>query len=80
MGRLARERGATVVYGAFTRPCFLRSRSSRKAHAVVKGDGDVAWGQVLATLKAGNAKRIWRRGKIERREFLGGALGPDADG
>jgi radical SAM superfamily enzyme YgiQ (UPF0313 family) len=40
------------------------------ADAVVKGDGDVAWGQVLRDLELGRAKRIYEGGKIEGEEFL----------
>jgi radical SAM superfamily enzyme YgiQ (UPF0313 family) len=71
VGRLARERGATVVYGGIHATLFPEEPFEHgAAHAVVKGDGDVAWGQVLCDLKAGNAKRIYDGGKIEGEEFL----------
>jgi radical SAM superfamily enzyme YgiQ (UPF0313 family) len=40
------------------------------ANAVVKGDGDVAWGRVLHDIEAGCAQRIYDGGKIEGEEFL----------
>jgi radical SAM superfamily enzyme YgiQ (UPF0313 family) len=71
VGRLARERGATVVYGGIHATLFPEEPFAQgAAHAVVKGDGDVAWGEVLCDLKAGNAKRIYDGGKIEGEEFL----------
>src|SRR5665213_2781526 len=71
VGRLARERGAMVVYGGIHATLFPEEPFEQgAAHAVVKGDGDVAWGQLLCDLKAGNAKRIYDGGKIEGEEFL----------
>lgn len=37
---------------------------------MVKGDGDVAWGQVLRDLQTGSAMRIYDGGKIKGEEFL----------
>lgn len=71
VGRLAHERGATVVYGGIHATLFPEEPFERgAADAVVKGDGDVAWGQVLRDLQAGSAKRIYDGGKIEGDEFL----------
>jgi radical SAM superfamily enzyme YgiQ (UPF0313 family) len=71
VGRLARGRGATVVYGGVHATLFPEEPFEQgAAHAVVKGDGDVAWGQLLCDLKAGNARRIYDGGKIEGEEFL----------
>jgi radical SAM superfamily enzyme YgiQ (UPF0313 family) len=71
VGRLARERGATVVYGGIHATLFPEEPfECGAAHAVVKGDGDVAWGQVLWDLQTGNAKRIYDGGKIEGDQFL----------
>ena len=48
VGRLARERGATVVFGGI-HPTLYQEEPFEYggAHAVVKGDGDLAWGQAL---------------------------------
>jgi hypothetical protein len=71
VGRLAHERGATVVYGGIHATLFPEEPFERgAADAVVKGDGDLAWGQVLRDLEKGNAKRIYDGGKIEGEEFL----------
>ena len=73
VGRLARERGATVVYGGIHATLFPEEPFERGfADVVVKGDGDVAWGQVLRDLQAGCAGRIYDGGKIQGDEFLAG--------
>ncbi len=44
---MARSRGAWVVYGGIHATLFPEEALERgEAHAVVKGDGDVAWGKV----------------------------------
>src|SRR6201999_52524 len=54
VGRLARAQGATVVYGGIHATLFPEEPFERgHAHAVVKGDGDVAWGQCLRDFAAG---------------------------
>ncbi len=71
VGKIARERGATVVYGGIHATLFPEEPFERgHADAVVKGDGDVAWGNVLRDLETGCAKRIYEGGKIEGDEFL----------
>ncbi len=71
VGRLAKERGATVVYGGIHATLFPEEPFERgAADAVVKGDGDVAWGKVLRDLQAGCAQRVYDGGKIEGDEFL----------
>ncbi len=71
VGQLAHERGATVVYGGIHATLFPEEPFERgHADAVVKGDGDIAWGQVLRDLQAGTARRIYDGGKIEGEEFL----------
>ncbi|HVJ05438.1 MAG TPA: radical SAM protein [Candidatus Saccharimonadales bacterium] len=71
VGKLAHSRGATVVYGGIHATLFPEEPFERgMADAVVKGDGDVAWGNVLRDLQAGTAKRIYDGGRIEGGEFL----------
>ena len=42
---LAREAGATVIYGGIHATLFPEEvREARPAHAVVRGDGDLVWG------------------------------------
>ncbi|MDQ2926271.1 MAG: radical SAM protein, partial [Acidobacteriota bacterium] len=71
VGRLARERGATVVYGGIHATLFPEEPFEQgQAHHVVKGDGDIAWGRLLHDLQNGLAQRIYDGGKIEGEEFL----------
>src|SRR5665213_863725 len=71
VGHIARERGATVVYGGIHATLFPEEPFTHGvAHAVVKGDGDVAWGQCLRDLAAGTPQRIYEGGKLERDDFL----------
>ncbi len=71
VGRLAHQRGATVIYGGIHATLFPEEPFERGlADAVVKGDGDVAWGRVLRDLERGDAQRIYDGGKIEGDEFL----------
>ena len=71
VGQTAKARGATVVYGGIHATLFPEEPFEHgAADAVVKGDGDVAWGKVLRDLEAGQAQRIYDGGKIEGEEFL----------
>ena len=48
VGRMARERGAWVVYGGIHATLFPEEALERgHAHAVVKGDGDLVWASVV---------------------------------
>ena len=71
VGRMARSRGAWVVYGGIHATLFPEEALERgEAHAVVKGDGDVAWGKVVADCIAGKPEQIYDGGRIEGGEFL----------
>jgi radical SAM superfamily enzyme YgiQ (UPF0313 family) len=71
VGSIARERGATVVYGGIHATLFPEEPFEfGAADAVVKGDGDVAWGVCLRDLRAGSARRIYEGGKLEGENFL----------
>src|SRR6202012_3965554 len=71
VGKLAHERGATVVYGGIHATLFPEEPFERGwADAVVKGDGDVAWGKVLLDIQAGCSGRIYEGGKLEGDQFL----------
>src|SRR5580693_8147058 len=70
VGRAARERGAWVVYGGIHSTLYAEEPFERGgAHSVVKGDGDVAWGNVLRDCAAGSMERIYEGGKIEAESF-----------
>ena len=50
------ERGAWVIYGGIHATLFPEEAFERgQAHAVVKGDGDIAWGKVGHRLPCGQA-------------------------
>jgi len=71
VGRMARERGAWVVYGGIHATLFPEEALELgQAHAVVKGDGDIAWGKAVMDCLAGNPSPIYEGGRIEGGEFL----------
>jgi radical SAM superfamily enzyme YgiQ (UPF0313 family) len=71
VGRMARERGAWVVYGGIHATLYPEEAFELGgAHAVVKGDGDVAWAQVIADLERGAVQRIYDGGRISAERFL----------
>jgi radical SAM superfamily enzyme YgiQ (UPF0313 family) len=70
LGRLARERGACVVYGGIHATLFPEEvRERGAAHAVVSGDGDLVWPQVLADCAAGAPQPGYDGGRIEGASF-----------
>jgi len=72
VGRALRARGAHVVYGGIHATLYPEEVIEHgAASAVVKGDGERAWGQVIADLKAGTARQIYEGGKIEGGSMLG---------
>jgi radical SAM superfamily enzyme YgiQ (UPF0313 family) len=71
VGRMARERGAWVVYGGIHASLFPEEAHELGcAHAVVKGDGDVVWASVIADLARGTAQRIYDGGRVSGEQFL----------
>jgi radical SAM superfamily enzyme YgiQ (UPF0313 family) len=71
VGRLARERGATVVFGGIHSTLYPdEARSHGGAHAVVKGDGDLVWPRVLADAKAGTLEEVYDGGRVEGDSFV----------
>lgn len=71
VGRTARERGAWVIYGGIHATLFPEEALERGlAHAVVKGDGDVAWGKVVKDCLAGTPQAIYEGGRIAGSQFL----------
>ena len=70
LGRRARERGAWVVYGG-SHPTLFPEEALEKggAHAVVKGDGDVTWGQVIEDCVNGDPKPVYEGGRVDARKF-----------
>jgi radical SAM superfamily enzyme YgiQ (UPF0313 family) len=70
IGQIARARGAFVVYGGIHATLFpdeVRERGA--AHAVVSGDGDIAWPMALADCESGALKPHYDGGRIEGARF-----------
>ena len=71
VGRMARARGAWVVYGGIHATLFPEEVFELgEAHAVVKGDGDIAWGKAVRDCLAGTLGKVYEGGRIEGRQFL----------
>ncbi|MEZ5317776.1 MAG: radical SAM protein [Vicinamibacterales bacterium] len=71
IGRLARERGAIVVFGGIHATLYPEEARERgSASAVVSGDGDVAWGQVLADCEAGTVQAHYDGGRVAGGRFM----------
>ena len=65
IGTLARERGATVVFGGIHATLYPdEAHDLGAAHAVVKGDGDVVWPLVLADAAHGTLKPVYEAGRV----------------
>jgi radical SAM superfamily enzyme YgiQ (UPF0313 family) len=70
IGRLLRERGAWVVFGGIHPSLYPEEAFERGgAHAVVKGDGDVIWGKVLADCAAEAPQSIYDGGRVDASQF-----------
>lgn len=71
VGRIARERGAFVVYGGIHATLYPEEALELgEAHAVVKGDGDVIWGEVLNDIERGEIKKVYDGGRISGDQFI----------
>ncbi len=71
VGNLARDRGATVIYGGIHATLFPEEVFERgAAHSVVKGDGDIAWGMAVQDSMAGKLEPLYDGGRIGGSEFL----------
>ena len=71
VGRLARERGAWVIYGGIHATLYPEEALERgHAHCVVKGDGDVIWSKVLDACVGGKPKQIYEGGRIDADQFV----------
>ena len=71
VGRIARDRGATVVFGGVHASLYPdEARELGGAHAVVKGDGDVVWPGVLADCANGGPRELYEGGRIEADQFV----------
>ena len=70
VGALARARGAWVVYGGIHATLFPEEVLEHgQAHAVVKGDGDLIWQQVVRDCCNGTPQRIYDGGRVSGEQF-----------
>jgi radical SAM superfamily enzyme YgiQ (UPF0313 family) len=70
LGQIARKRGAWVVFGGIQASLYPEEALELGgAHAVVKGDGDLAWGQVLRECQNGTPRKIYNGGRVEAKDF-----------
>ncbi len=71
IGKMARSRGAYVIFGGIHATLYPEEALELGgAHAVVKGDGDLAWARVLADCCEGIPKPIYAGGQIEASDFV----------
>ena len=71
VGKIARDLGATVIYGGIHATLFPEEvLELGYAHAAVKGDGDVIWAEVLNDVIQGRLQPIYDGGRIEADQFL----------
>ena len=71
VGQMARRRGAWVIYGGIHATLYPEEvLELGAAHAVVKGDGDIAWGKAVMDCIAGKLDSIYEGGRIEGSQFL----------
>src|SRR6202795_3718049 len=60
IGKVARSRGAYVIFGGIHATLYPEEALELGgAHAVVKGDGDIAWGKALADCRDGVPQSVY---------------------
>ena len=71
VGRLAKQRGATVIFGGI-HPTLYPDEPFQygEADAVVRGDGDIAWGEALRGCASGSLRKVYEGGRIDADSFL----------
>lgn len=70
IGRLVKQRGAFVIFGGIHTTLYPDEAFERgAADCVVRGDGDVAWGQALRDHARGTAQRVYEGGRIDANQF-----------
>jgi radical SAM superfamily enzyme YgiQ (UPF0313 family) len=70
IGRVARERGAYVIFGGIHASLYPEEAYELGgAHGVVKGDGDVVWAKVLKDCTNGGPQPLYEGGQIEGDQF-----------
>ena len=71
VGAAARQAGATVIYGGIHATLYPdEARDLGGAHAVVTGDGDHVWPEVLRDSLNGTLRPTYAGGRVEGGQFL----------
>ena len=71
VGKMAKAAGATVIYGGIHATLYPEEALERGCgSAVVKGDGDIAWGEALSDFIRGTMRSVYDGGRIEAEQFL----------
>jgi radical SAM superfamily enzyme YgiQ (UPF0313 family) len=71
VGNAARARGAVVIYGGIHATLYPEEALEiGGAHAVVKGDGDVVWPQVLEDATRGTLQTVYEAGRVDADRFV----------
>ena len=70
IGRLVKQRGAFVIFGGVHTTLYPEEAFERgAADCVVRGDGDLLWGQALRDHARGAAQRVYEGGRIDANQF-----------
>ena len=70
LGRIARARGAWVVFGGVHASLYPgEAFELGAAHSVVRGDGDLAWGQALQDCENNCLKPLYEGGRLPAESF-----------
>jgi hypothetical protein len=70
IGRMARDRGAWVVFGGIHATLYPEeAREQGAAHAVVRGDGDLVWASVVEDCFAARPAAMYDGGRVAGDQF-----------
>lgn len=71
VGRQVKKRGATVIFGGIHSTLYPDEPFQYGcADVVVKGDGDIAWGDALRGCQNGSPQKVYEGGRIDADHFL----------
>jgi radical SAM superfamily enzyme YgiQ (UPF0313 family) len=71
IGTLVRARGAIVVFGGIHATLYPDEASNLgRGHAVVRGDGDLAWPLVLDDAVRGTLQSVYEAGRVDADRFV----------